>query len=120
MILRFCIAGYLLGMMVFLVKAKFELEVWNYVYSIWDKSIGGGFVVWYLLAKYSRERRLILPVMWLAFSRFLWEFFSWIWPLPINHPIAVLVLFIILTIAAGYAVLNKDSGISKFLDKNTP
>lgn len=120
MMLPLVIAAYLIGMMVFLVKAAFDVVVWEYAYYAWDKSVGAGFVVWYLVAKYSRQRRIVMPVVWLAFSRFLWEIFSWLCPLPINHPIAVIILFMILTIAAAYACLNKDSNIAKFLDKNAP
>jgi hypothetical protein len=120
MILPIVVAAYLMGMMVFLVKAAFSIEIWEYCFYLWDKSVGGGFLVWYLIAKYSRQRRLVIPVMWLAFARFLWEIVSLVFSIHINNPWGIMGLFMAFTITATYACLRRNSRISGFLDKNSP
>lgn len=120
MMLPFVVAAYLIGMIVFLVKAVFDLQGWIYIFFTWEKTVGGGFLVWYLLAKYSRQRRLVMPIVWLSFTRFLWEVVSWIFAVHINNKWAVMGLFMIFTLTAAYACLQRESKIAKFLDKNSP
>lgn len=120
MILRITIATYFIGMAVFFAKAFYDINDWIAAYFCWEKTFGGGFIVWYLIAVYSKERRMVMPIVWLGFSRFLWEVVCWIFDIDFNNQWGVLILFIILTICAVYACLNKESRMAKFLDKNAP
>jgi peptidoglycan/LPS O-acetylase OafA/YrhL len=120
MILPLIVATYLVGMLLFLIKAFWGINDWIYGYFAWEKAFGGGFLVWYLIAKYSRQRRMVIPIVWLSFSRFLWEIICWVGSFDFNNKWGVLVLFSMFTLVAAYACLRKESKIAKFLDKNVP
>jgi len=120
MMLPIAIAAYLLGMMVFLAKGMFHIDGWVYAYFSWEKAFGGGVIVWYLLSKFSRNRKIVIPIVWLSFLRFIWEVVCWVWALDFNNKWGVLALFMLFTLVASYSVIQRNSRLSIFLDKYTP
>jgi len=120
MILPLAISAYLIGMIVFLLKGLFHIDGWVYAYFSWEKAFGAGFITWYIISKYGNNRKVVLPIVWLAFIRFIWEVVCWIFSLDFNNKWGVLALFMLFTLTASYACLQKDSRLSIFLDKYTP
>jgi len=119
MILKLAISTYLIGMLVFLTVADFTHPNWKYAYFVWDKVVGAGLVVWYLLYKYTRKR-FIVPVIFFSLVRLLWEAGSWIFSVHINNEWAVTALFCVLIVITGYLCLKPNGRVVKFLDKNVP
>ena len=121
MILRLVISAYLFGLLVFLTMAIFGTPIWDYAYYMWDKTVGAGFLVWYLIYKsVAKDRKIVAPIMWFSFIRFVWEVVSLSFSIHINNKWVISLLFIILIFITGYLCFRADSRMAKFLNKNAP
>ncbi len=121
-ILSILLAGYLLGLFVFYLKAAFHIKGWATAYYIWDKAIGCGFFFWYFIYL-SCEKPVkisIAPVVVFSLIRLLWEIPSAIYNISASNSLMVAFLFIALVITTGIMLFRKDSKLVTFLVKNIP
>lgn len=121
-ILNIIIAGYIIGLFVFYLKAAFHIKGWATAYYLWDKSFGAGFLFWYCLYKLLPEQKksVLSPIVLFSFIRFLWEIPSAIYNISASNSIMVAFLFIYLTITTSILIFKPNGSIVKFLEKNIP
>lgn len=82
----------------------------NWVYYMWDKSTGAGFLIWVCLYKSVRfdSRKLIAPVVFFSFIRFLFDVVGFFGGPTASSEYRVAILFVFLV--AVFYVLTLTSG----------
>lgn len=120
-LLNVIMAGYIIGLFVFYLKAAFHIKGWVTAYYIWDKTFGAGFIFWYFLYRSIENQRSVLtPIVLFSFIRFLWEIPSAIYNISASNSGLVAFLFITLTITTSILMFKPNGSIVKFLEKNIP
>lgn len=113
------IAVYLVGLLVFYTSAVFDTLVWDIVYFSWSKIADCGLLMWSFLFFYLRGemKRIVRPLFLFSILRFICDIQSWFSGIGVNNNIIVALLFLGLSVLAGYLILHKGSSANKFLDK---
>lgn len=107
MIIRITILFYLLGLLVFYTAATFANEsytTWSYVYYMWQKT--SDFLLMATIALRPKDSKIIIPVIYLAAARLLWEIAAWVMGLQATNPVMVGSLFIILIILCIFITIK--------------
>lgn len=106
--IRFTIAFFMIGMLVFYAMATFHIDYWSRLYFIWDK--GKDVIIMYSLWQLSVKKygQVLQPVFWFTVVRLVWEFISWATGLAVNNSIVVGILFIIVSLYVFIAAIKTD------------
>ena len=104
--IRFGIVWYIMGLTVFYVEANFEMSWWKEVYYLWDKSL----LIFLFIGIHSllprQNKPVILPVIYFAIIRFIWQIVTSITGWEINDARAVAILFIVLSVVCAYLTIK--------------
>lgn len=112
---------YCAGLLIFYVFLS--LSEWdsvpNWVYYLWDKSAGCGFLLWICLYKSVRfdNRKIVNPLVWFSILRFLLDVVGFIGgPTAASEP-KIAVLFIALVVVFYVLTLRNGAIFDKWLTK---
>lgn len=97
---------YIFGLTIFYVEATFERWWWHEIYYIWDK----GLLICLFIGIHSllpkHNKQVVVPVIWFAIIRFIWQVVTSITGWEINDARAVAILFIALSIVCTYLTIK--------------
>lgn len=118
-LIKVIISAHLLGLFTFNLFGVLNLP-WTTAYFFWDKSVGGGFLVWLLIYKltHKADRWMIRPVLVISIFRFIWQAVSYIVGWNINNQWWLALFFILLSGGAMWLLYNEQTRINKWLTKN--
>ncbi len=91
----------------------------SWLYYIWDKSFGCGFVMWLCLYRNVRfhDRYVVAPVVVFCFLRWLLDVFSALTGVTAANEWRVATLFILLTVVFYVLTLKRGNPFDKWLSK---
>lgn len=118
-LLKVIICLHLLGLIVFNLMGLLH-ENWTMAYYIWDKSVGSGFMLWYILYElvpYS-NKWVIRPVLLLATIRFTWQIIAFAAGWTVNNQWWLALFFMLLTIGCGLLMFSSHSKVNRWLAKH--
>lgn len=94
MMLKAAVVGYLVGLLLFYTYASvFREPAQVYLYYGWDKSFGGGFLLWLAVYSLTKDKHLVMPVLILSIMRFVWEIISYFTGITVINTQAIAILF---------------------------
>ena len=91
----------------------------SWLYYIWDKSFGAGFIMWLCLYKNVKfnDRYVVAPVVIFSFIRLLLDIFSFFTGVTAYNQYRIGVLFLFLTIVFYVLTLSRSNVFHKWLSK---
>lgn len=118
--LYYLVYGYIGGLMLFYTAGVFDENSygWDVTYFVWAGIADGGVLVWvtiYHTVKPPIYKGFIVPVFIFSCIRLGWEVLSFVTGAPINDPVVVAVLFLILLMAVTYIEVIQHKRIKKYL-----
>lgn len=108
--LRNLIYGYTSGLMLFYTFAVFDTRYWDALYYIWSNIFDAGVVTWGVIYFLVTDKRYKFSVklLWLfSCVRIGWELISDFFNQPINDPVIVAVLFLIMLGVITYLSIKR-------------
>lgn len=118
MILKIAIALYIIPLFCFYTFLALGKDYSDTIYFMWDKFCTGSFISWAVIYTMAgSSSRYVVPVLAFSFVRVIWEIISKITGITATNDARIASLFIFLTISTGWLIFNKESYVTKFLEK---
>lgn len=116
--IKIVISLYLVGLCIFYTAAIEHSRPWALAYYLWDKSVGGGFMLWYCIHFLYSHKMITRPIVLFSLVRFIWELVSALTGISVNNSAIVAVLFLILSLVTGFLILKENSRPNLWLSKH--
>lgn len=119
--MKWVIGAYLVGLLYYYTLYSIPHSWVDNTYYLWDKSVGGGFIWWFIAREIAIEHKFQAKVVfYFSLLRFVWEIISVITGIQASSEKSVAISFVVVVFIIGIMCVSPKSRFCKFVDRKMP